>query len=250
MPLQPDPARPDWLTLVDHRGRRVGTFLRAERDGRPMADLFELSTPLDAAVPAILRELGGWRIAGDEALGRALVAAGGVPRRHAHVYTHDLRDLPPAPVGFRLAPLDRPAEELAPVLDAAFPPDHPDLVGRERQDPLTEVRELLIDERFGPLLPSSGVALDEAGRVVAAIIVTDAPGEVPLSGPWVMLVFRDPAHPGHPGSGRALLVRALQIAARDGLPALGLAVTDGNPAIRLYEALGWRRLLSSISVDL
>jgi GNAT superfamily N-acetyltransferase len=246
MPLQPDPARPDWLTLVDYRGRTVGAFLRAERDGRPLADLFEVATTTDEAVTAILRELGGWRIAGDEALGHALVAAGGVPRRHAHVYTHDLRDLPPEPAGFRLAPLDRPAEELAPVLDAAFPPDHPDFAGRERQDPLTEVRELLSDERFGPLLPASGVALDTAGRVVAAIVVTHAAGEVPLSGPWVMLVFRDP---GHPGSGRALLVRALHIAARDGLPALGLAVTHGNPAIRLYEALGWRRILSSISVD-
>jgi GNAT superfamily N-acetyltransferase len=246
MPLRPDPDRPGWLTLLDADRRPVAAFLRAERDGRPLADLFELATPVDAAVPAILRELGGWRIAGDEDLGRALVAAGGVLRRHAHVYTHDLRELPPAPAGFRLAPLDHPAEELAPVLDAAFPPDHPDFAGHERQDPLTEARELLTDERFGPLLPSSGVALDAEGRVVAAIIVTDAPGDPPLSGPWVMLVFRAPEHPG---SGRALLVRALEIAARDGLPALGLAVTDGNPAIRLYEALGWRRILSSISVD-
>src|SRR4051794_30353195 len=247
MPLRPDPARPGWLTLVDGLGRPVGAFLRAERDDRALADLFELTTAVDAAVPVILRELRGWRVAGAEALGRALVAAGGVLRRHAHVYTHDLRDLPPEPEGFRLAPLDRPAEELAPVLDAAFPPDHPDFAGREREDPLTELRELLDEQRFGPLLGASGVALDAAGRVVAASIVTDAPGDAPFAGPWVMLVFRAP---GHPGSGRALLVRGLRIAAADGLPALGLAVTDGNPAVGLYEALGFRGILSSISVDL
>jgi GNAT superfamily N-acetyltransferase len=234
------------LTLVDGLGRPVGDFLRAERDGRPLADLFELATTTGAAVPVIRRELRGWRVAGDEALGRALVAAGGVQRRHAHVYTHDLRDLPPEPEGYRLAPLDRPAEELAPVLDAAFPPDHPDFVGRERQDPLTEMRALLDEQRFGPLLPASGVALDAEGRVVAASVVTDSPGEPPLAGPWVMLVFRAP---GHPGCGRALLVRGLHRAAADGLPALGLAVTHGNPAIGLYEQLGFRRILSGISVD-
>jgi ribosomal protein S18 acetylase RimI-like enzyme len=62
-----------------------------------------------------------------------------------------------------------------------------------------------------------------------------------------MELFRDPAHPG---TGRALLERALQRAAAAGLPALGLAVTDGNPAARLYEAVGFRRVLSSRSVDL
>ena len=34
------------------------------------------------------------RVAGSEALGRALVAAGAAPARHAHVYSHDLRERP------------------------------------------------------------------------------------------------------------------------------------------------------------
>jgi GNAT superfamily N-acetyltransferase len=248
MPLRPDPARPGWLTLLDDRGRPVGSFLRAERDGRPLADLFEAAIAPDEAVPAILAELRGWRIAADEPLAHALVAAGGKPGRHAHVYTHDLRELPPAPEGFRLAPLDQSPEELAPVLDAAFPPDHPDFAdGRERQDPVAELRELLTEHQFGPVLACSGVALDAAGTPVAASIVTRAPGEPPFGGPWVILVFRAP---GHPGTGRALLARALRIAARDGLPGLGLAVTHGNPAARLYEDIGFRRILSGMSVDL
>jgi GNAT superfamily N-acetyltransferase len=225
----------------------VGRFLLDERDGRPLADLFELAVAPEAATPAITEELRGWRIAGDEALGRALIAAGGVPRRHAHVYTHDLRSLPPAPEGFRLTPLDRPAEELAPVLDAAFPPDHPDFATSERKDPLILARQLLGGETLGPLLACSGVALDRDDRVVAAIIVNGAPGEPPLGGPWVGLVFRAP---GHPGTGRALLVRALRLAAADGLPALGLAVTHGNPAVALYEDLGFRHVWTAMSVDL
>jgi len=248
MPLRPDPARPGWLTLLDARGRPIGSFLRAERDGRPLADLFEAAMAPADAVPAILDELRGWRIAADEPLARALVAAGGIPGRHAHVYTHDLRALPPVPTGFRLVALDHSPEELAPVLDAAFPPDHPDFAGgRERQDPVTELRELLTEYRFGPVLDCSGVALDATGAPVAANIVTGAPGEPPFGGPWVILVFRAP---GHPGAGRALLARGLRIAARDGLPALGLAVTHGNPAARLYEDLGFRLVLSGMSVDL
>ena len=50
----------------------------------------------------------------------------------------------------------------------------------------------------------------------------------------------------YPGTGRALLERAL---ARSHA-ALGLAVTEGNRAARLYEALGFRRVLSTYSVDL
>jgi ribosomal protein S18 acetylase RimI-like enzyme len=169
-----------------------------------------------------------------------------VARRHAHVYTHDLRALPPEPDGFWVAPLDRPAEELAPVVEAAFPPGHPDFAASEREEPLAALRGLLSGERFGPLLACSGIALDGAGRVAAGVIVTASPGEAPLGGPWVALVFRGP---GHPGAGRALLARALRLAAADGLPALGLAVTDGNPAIGLYEDLGFRRILSSMSVD-
>ncbi len=177
MPLRRDPARPGWLTLVDGRGRPVGTFLRAERDGRPLADLFEAAIAPDEAVPAILAELRGWRVAADEPL----------------------------------------------------------------------ARELLTERQFGPVLACSGVALDAGGTPVAASIVTGAPGEPPFGGPWVILVFRAP---GHPGAGRALLARALRIAARDGLPGLGLAVTHGNPAARLYEDLGFRRILSGMSVDL
>ena len=58
-----------------------------------------------------------------------------------------------------------------------------------------------------------------------------------------MELFRDP---GARGAGRALLERALRAHGR----ALGLAVTDGNPAERLYAAARLRRVFTAFSVDL
>lgn len=66
----------------------------------------------------------------------------------------------------------------------------------------------------------------EGGAVVGAALVNRTDGEPPYGGPWIAQVFREP---GARGVGGALLRRALAIATRDGLPALGLAVTHGNP---------------------
>jgi GNAT superfamily N-acetyltransferase len=236
MPLRPDPDRPGWLTLTDAHGAEVGTFLRGERDGRPLADLFERDTTPEDAVPAILAELRGWRIAADEALGEALIAAGARPVRHAHVYTHHLQSVPGPGEGEPLGA--HTVDDLVPAFAAAFGPDHPDGV----RDPRSALAHATGDE----LLDASGVIVRD-GRVVAGIIIGRFEGEPPFGGPWVMELFRDPAHPG---TGRALLERALHRAAEAGLPALGLAVTEGNPATRLYEAVGFRRVLTAVSVDL
>src|SRR4051794_35682128 len=116
MPLLPDPARRDHRLLTDADGRTIGAFVPSERDGRPLADLFERAVAPEAAVPAILAELPGWRIAGDEALGEALIRAGARHVRHAHVYTHDLTVLPGPGDGEPLG--DRTIAELAPAFAA------------------------------------------------------------------------------------------------------------------------------------
>jgi GNAT superfamily N-acetyltransferase len=224
------------LTPPDARGALVGRCGRDERDGRPLADLFERAAPPAAAAAAILAELRGWRVAGDEALGEALIAAGARPARHAHVYTHDLRELPGPGAGEPLG--DRAIDDLIPAFAAAFGPDHPDGF----RDP----RASLEHTTGGELLDGSGVIVRD-GRVVAAILIGRFDGEPPFGGPWVLDVFRDPAYRG---TGRPLLERALHLCAEAGEPALGLAVTEGNPAAGLYEALGFRRVLSSRSVDL
>ena len=248
-------AGPAGRLLLDPRGRVLARFQDESHDHR-WADLFELAdgvTP-EEAVPAVLADLPGALVSGDEALGRALLAAGAIARRHAHVYSRDLRDRPPAweparaPPGVRVTALDRPAADLVDAWHAAFPADHPDhLGGPPPADVEQELADQIAGRVLGPMLPCSGLAVAGDGRVVAAVIVTDRPGVPPFGGPWVCDLFRHPA-PGWAGLGRLLLERALSLAAALGLPALSLAVTDGNPARRLYESLAFRHVSTSLNV--
>src|SRR5689334_1399362 len=136
MPIVADPGRPDGRLLVTSGGTPVARFLELERDGRRLADLLEPveRAHVDEIAALVVEDLRGWRVAGDEDLGRRLVAAGARPARHAHVHTRDLRrDPAPAdwaepetPPGVRLGPVDRSAGALLAAYEAAYPPEHPD----------------------------------------------------------------------------------------------------------------------------
>ena len=208
-----------------------------------MADLLEPAegTTVDELLEACLRELRGWIVVAPAELGRALLDAGATKRRHARLMTHDLRDVP-SEIDPRVVPLTAGAAELQAVHRSAYRPDHPDWeIARDH----TAIGRLLRGELVGPLLDASRMAVD-GGRVVGAAIVNDFPGTPPVAGPWLSELFRDPAVPG---IGRELLRGALAAAAADGLPALGLVVTAGNPAGELYLAEGFRTLRDDISVN-
>jgi len=251
MPIKHDPARgPDGRVLLDAAGAPVGRFDEGVREGIPMADLFdrEAGVSADRAAAAVDADLPGWRIAADEALGRALLAAGGTKKRHGHLYSYDFRrgtrpstwDEPP---GVRLTDIDRPAADLVPARVAAYPPDHPD---RELipEDQEAELQQFVYGGQFGPLLAGSGLAITDAGAVAGAIVLGTIPGDPPRNGPWIIDIFRDPAYRG---VGRALLQRALALAT---VEVLGLIVTDGNDAARrLYEAVGFVLVSSAIVVQ-
>lgn len=258
MPITEDAtAGPGGRLLFDPRGRLLARFQDETHGDRRWADLFELAdgvTP-EEALPTVLADLAGALVSGEEPMGLALLAAGGERRRHAHVYSRDLRAEPPppwrparAPAGVRVTPLDRPAADLVDAWRAAFPPGHPDhLGGPPPADVQQELADQIVGRVLGPLLPSSGLAVAQGGRVVAAVIVTDRPGRPPFGGPWVCDLFRHPA-PQWAGLGRLLLERALSLTAELGRPALSLAVTDGNPARRLYESLAFRHVSTSLNV--
>jgi hypothetical protein len=238
VPIVGDIDHPERRTLTDEHGAPVARFVYAERDGRRIADLLTLEVPLERALRYVTTELAGMRVGGPEALGRALVARGARLHRHSHAYTHDLVALPALDAAYELTPVDRPASELLPVYLEAFGPGHPD-----RMEPGEAARHLesILAGELGGLLDASGLAIVDGAVVAAVLVGTIADTAPPFGGPWIMEVFSTAR-----GAGRALIIRALHRTPGS----LGLAVTHGNPAARVYEALGFRRTFTAYSVDL
>ena len=189
-----------------------------------------------------MRDLRGWIVVAPVELARALIAAGATERRHARLMTHDLRDVP-AHVDPRVVALHATQEELVPSHRAAYRPGHPDYALSRDQ---SAIGKLLSGELVGPLLNASRMAVVD-GAIAGAAIVNDFPGDPPHAGPWLSELFRDPAVPG---IGRELLRGALAAAAADGLRAMGLVVSGGNPAGDLYLQEGFRTVREDISVTM
>ena len=155
--------------------------------------------------------------------------------------TRDLRADPPArewadargPAGVTFAPLQgRPDDILERTWAAAYAPGRVDHVPGEI--PLEYLDAVLSGRAAGPLRPCSIVAWSGPAPVGAVVMTDDAPPDA-----FVADVFRDP-DPRWQGLGEALLKRAIAAAAASGAPTVALSVTEGNPAARLYERLGFR----------
>ncbi|WNG46043.1 GNAT family N-acetyltransferase [Archangium minus] len=243
----------------DAAGAPVLTHALSTREGRPWADLAWRIPHVDAThcADVLLAALRGWALStDDEALAGALIARGARVVRHAHSYSRDLRaapapvawSTPETPGGYQLTAVNRSAEALAPLLLKAYPPGHPDHSGWTPEEARNEVARILAGELLGPLLPCSGLAL-EGDTVVGACLVTLREGSPPHGGPWVIEVYRNPA-PRYAGLGAALLRRALWLSTQAELPALSLVVSDGNPARRVYERLGFQHVGSSRTLEL
>ncbi|WP_406298009.1 GNAT family N-acetyltransferase [Embleya sp. NBC_00888] len=234
-------------TVFDRDGSLVADYRLGNRSGRPAAlDLRLHRLPAELAAPAILTALPGWVVSTGEETGAVLLAAGGRLFRHLHQYTRDLGPELGDTVWTEAGIEARPAAAVPPsalydIWLAAYPPDHPDRA--EHPNP-QDVDDLYDGRTLGPLCGFSTVAVDE-GRVVAAVLVNDAES----LGPWISEVFRDP-DPRYAGLGGRLLRHALGLAAADGLPSIGLAVTEGNPARKVYERLGFRHRASFMQVVL
>lgn len=232
-------------------GDRPVLRYRFARQEAPAADEAVPLAPLQVVVPAVLDQLSGWWLTSpDEALTGALLAAGATVVRHAHVYTFPLAEAdgppepPQPPAGLTIGPISRTPAELVPLVLAAYPPGHVDHQGDDRAVEEAELRLLLEGELVGPYLAGASAQITAGdGQVVAAVIVNRAGGEAPLGGPWVSQVLRQPGD-RWAGLGALALRHALAALAAAGETSLGLAVTDGNPARRVYERLGFR-LVSS-----
>ncbi|MEU6429910.1 GNAT family N-acetyltransferase [Microbispora sp. NPDC046973] len=233
------------VILAGADGAPAVSYVEDERYGLPCADRVEVIGP--GAVDAIMAKLPGWAVVGPVDLGEALVARGARVRRHAHEMTCELRTAPPAeagaPDGFRFTPCDRPAEEVFAAWRAAYPPDHPDHRNVDDAAALRDILTPLLEGKvIGEILPCSLLAVDRDDAVAGGVLVTAFRGR-----PWVAEVFRHPARTPS-GLGARMLAAARDEAAAGGWERLGLAVSDGNPARRVYERLGFTLVGSSMTV--
>jgi ribosomal protein S18 acetylase RimI-like enzyme len=235
------------MELTDGAGV-VGRYGEYEHRGERYLDPFDRESGVDAAraARALLDQRAGTRIAADEDVGRALIAGGGRLLRHAHQMAHDLVERPSwsAPPGYRLTDVDRPAADLVDAYRAAYAPDHVDHRDEPAEKSLADLESYVSGGEFGPLLRGSGLAVAADGTVAGAILLGTLPEDDSLSGPWVIEVFR---HPAHRGVGRPLVGRALELIEAS---ELGLMVSEGNPARGLYESLGFRLVESRLVVAL
>ncbi|WP_436772576.1 GNAT family N-acetyltransferase [Yinghuangia sp. YIM S09857] len=245
-------------TLRDDDGREVARFVTGTWRGHRLADdlLPGPGVPPADVAAAVLCALPGWAVCAQEREGRALAAAGAVSKRHAHCYTWDLAARPPdpswarpaLPAGVTLAPaVDREPADLTATWIAAYPPGHPDNPRGETFDSAREQLATLYDgSLIGALMPASCV-LQDGSRPVAVCLVNDRPGDPPLLGPWITEVFRDP-DPAYAGLGATALRATLARAAADGVPTVGLTVTEGNPARATYEKVGFTHTESTMTL--
>ncbi|MEH0936461.1 GNAT family N-acetyltransferase [Micromonospora psammae] len=253
MPLTPDPADPTLSLLSTSDGRPLARLRLRDDDGSPVAAAV---TPLPdgdrgRVADQARRDLAGHRLeTADDALVDALVGGGLALRRAATELRHDLSRLPePAelPAGWSLAAAGWD-DDLAEGLPAAYGPGHPD--GSWQPGDTAEIRAMFADgDPVPPLLTASARLVGPDGRSAGHVLCA---GPVPWTTDgcgWILNLAVVPIAQGR-GAGWALLGHALRGTRAAGLPSLGLEVTDGNPARRLYDAAGFQPVGRVLSVDL
>jgi len=241
----------------------------------PLADLADAISGPEKAVPAVLADLPGWKVATtDNVLAVMLVDAGCQLLRYSHLYSLDLRvELPKIGKSAEGLAEKFPSltftsveqyatspsrwDELVDLSLAAYPEGHPDAESQDRSWVRGELESLISGSVIGPLVSgASEVVLMDASladapasdRAAGLLIVNEMPGEPPMGGPWVSEVCRRPESP-FAGLGSLLLMRAADDLRTAGRATLSLVVTDGNPARATYERLGFAFVTSAWKVQ-
>ena len=99
------------------------------------------------------------------------------------------------------------------------------------------------------LVVPSRLVRDAGASIVAAVVVASMPASDWWNGdPWIPEIFVVPQLQGR-GLGGVLLAHAMHACADAGHQRLGLTVTDGNPAQRLYERYGFRVFRSTWVIE-
>ena len=151
------------------------------------------------------------------------------------------------PDGMAIGPLGSDAAGIAEAAAAATLPGHVDHGIWLGVDRVEYWRQLLHGE--GPcgrvLAEPSRLVRAPGGAIAAAAVVTAMPATDWWQGdPWIPEIFVVAGFQGR-GVGGLLLEHALGACARSGSQRVGLTVSDGNPAGRLYERFGFRAFRST-----
>jgi mycothiol synthase len=155
------------------------------------------------------------------------------------------------PSGLVLGPLDADPTNIADAAAAATMPGHVDYgiwLGVDRG----EYWRQLLDGHgpCGPVLAAaSRLVLDADGAIAGVVVVTKMPLTAWWAGdPWIPEIFVVSSFQGR-GLGGLLLEHAVGSCARAGSERLGLTVSEGNPARRLYERFGFEAFRTTWLID-
>jgi GNAT superfamily N-acetyltransferase len=189
-----------------------------------------------------------------------LIASGARLQRYAHDMQVAVRSMtipgswlhPRLPAPLRLTAVDRAADDIARASLGAYPAEHVDAAQAASSAEAVALYEgIIAGQTAGPLIrPVSALLVDGLTETVAgALLVTAMPAATWWDGgPWLCDVFVVPTHQGA-GIGRQLLQLMIASCAERGYERIGLSVTDGNPAERLYRTLGFARCRSVFVIE-
>lgn len=91
-----------------------------------------------------------------------------------------------------------------------------------------------LEGKYGPFVSKASFWVEHQGQPIAATIIT-----IWKSRPLLAFSVTDPSHQ-RKGHAQKLIRLSMQALARLGYEEIELGVTEGNPAMRLYEKLGFR----------
>jgi GNAT superfamily N-acetyltransferase len=149
----------------------------------------------------------------------------------------------PLPDGVIARPLTAAdIDELTELELRAFPPGHVDHHSNDVAEVRTSNYERITDPARA-LMPHALLALH--GAVAVGVVTTQYVGRLPgMVGPWLTNIARDP-DVRWTGLGAALISSVLSALRVDGYDQAFLAVTEGNPARRVYERVGFTDFYSA-----
>lgn len=251
MPLLPDPEDPAGSLLVADDGRPLGRTRLRRDDGVADRTRVHPGATVDELAGQARRDLAGLRVATSEPLlADALLAAGALPHRVATDLRHDLTGTLPSevlPAGWALAASGWD-DDLQAAVREAYGTGHVD--GPWTDEDTAEVRAAHRPGVAVPALaPASARVRDPEGRSAGHVLCAGPVPWVEDGAAWVLTLGLASRARGR-GLGRALLARALSGTRAAGLPGLGLSVTEGNPAERLYRSADFRVVQRVVSVRL